>query len=169
MPSVSETCKTISVLLEHGCQVDAVEIWGSTPLHYAVKGQDLEDQVDALTNLGLTPLHNAAAAGKAVVNLLLNHGADANCITGSSESPLVCAVRGNDVATVQMLLDHGANIHIALEGGQTLLHCASGFRSDAPENGVQEDYRMLYIQLVPYDVECAPIAPCFLRPSGECS
>lgn len=72
--------------------------------------------------------------GVAVVNLLIDAGADVNahsCFDSHTETPLHWAASSNDVAVLDALLDAGADIDApgAVLGGGTALADACGFRT----------------------------------------
>jgi ankyrin repeat protein len=94
---------------------------GSTPLHQAVRQNDLK-AVDTLiknganvktaTRYGVTPMHIAAMNGNAaILRQLLGAGADVNTATPGGETALMTAARTGSVEAVTLLLDRGANVH----------------------------------------------------------
>lgn len=55
-----------------------------------------------------TPLHLAALAGcTEVVRLLLEHGADRDCVTINGEAALHLAAKASEVEVVRLLLEDG--------------------------------------------------------------
>jgi ankyrin repeat protein len=92
----------LSLLLEHGSDVD---------------GRGVVDQ---------TPLHRASQKGNPEAGLLLlDHGADLNARNGVGCTPLISAVYYERVEFVRMLLERGARINDhGNYAGQTPLHFA---------------------------------------------
>lgn len=75
---------------------------------------------------GWTPLHTASSVGREpFVKLLLQHGADPNCITKTGQTPLHLAAQKGNVLIIQMLLNYGAQWNIKDNNGDTALHVAS--------------------------------------------
>jgi uncharacterized protein len=94
---------------------------GSTPLHQAVRQNDLET-VDALikrgadvtttTRYGVTPIGLAALNGNAaILRRLLDAGADPNTATAGGETALMTAARTGNTEAVALLLDRRANVN----------------------------------------------------------
>jgi ankyrin repeat protein len=94
---------------------------GSTPLHQAVRANDLETvdalikrgtDVKAVTRYGVTPIHVAALNGNAVIlRRLLDAGADVNSATPGGETALMTAARTGKADAVTLLLERGANVN----------------------------------------------------------
>jgi ankyrin repeat protein len=94
---------------------------GSTPLHQAVRVNDLKTvdalikrgaDVKAVTRYGVTPMHVAALNGNAaILRRLLDAGADVNTATPGGETALMTAVRTGKADAVTVLLDRGANVN----------------------------------------------------------
>ena len=129
----------VSVLLDAGCPIDEVNIYGHSALHYAAEGgavdvidilveRDLD--VNRIDNEGITPLHVASACGKLeAVHELLRLGANASMTAGAAEclTPLhLAAVRGHK-EMVSVLLDAGCPIDVVDSGGLNALHYAALF------------------------------------------
>jgi ankyrin repeat protein len=81
-----------------------------TPMNYSGPGAD---------RIGSTPLLDAIATGfdhqreddrLAVVQALVDHGADVNATDSFGFTPLRKAINWNKIEIVQFLLDHGANV-----------------------------------------------------------
>ncbi|KAJ4856910.1 ankyrin repeats (3 copies) domain-containing protein [Trichoderma breve] len=95
--------------IEQGVDINARDIRGWTPLHYA-----------------------CCCAGKAstqVVQLLLEKGASVDVQGREGTAPIHCAARAGNLEMVEMLLEFGANIDIADGYGNTALHEAALNRS----------------------------------------
>ncbi|KKP03785.1 hypothetical protein THAR02_04115 [Trichoderma harzianum] len=95
--------------IEQGVDINARDIRGWTPLHYA-----------------------CCCAGKTstqVVQLLLEKGASVDVQGREGTAPIHCAARTGHLEMVEMLLEFGANIDIADGYGNTALHEAALNRS----------------------------------------
>ncbi|KAL7929360.1 ankyrin repeat-containing domain protein [Trichoderma chlorosporum] len=91
--------------VDQGVDINARDIRGWTPLHYA-----------------------CGCAGKAsieVVQLLLEKGASVDAQGREGTAPIHCAARAGNLEMVEMLLEFGANIDIADGYGNTALHEAA--------------------------------------------
>jgi hypothetical protein len=63
----------------------------------------------------MTALHYAAGqfyCGDDIIEILINHGSDVNCLSQRGHSPLYLAVSYNKFDAVEFLLSHEANPHI---------------------------------------------------------
>jgi hypothetical protein len=92
---------TLSLLTEHGADVEGRDIDGDTPLHRASANAKLE-------------------AGQ----FLLDHGADIDAQAGDDATALICAAIEGRVEFARMLLKRGALIDLRGIGGCTALHFA---------------------------------------------
>ena len=91
---------------------------GTTPLHYAVRNQDVEAvkallakhvPADAQNRYGVTPLVLAVEGGNLqIVNALIAAGADVNHALPEGETVLMTAARTGNVPVIQALLRHDA-------------------------------------------------------------
>ena len=78
--------------------------------------------------MGLTPLHWAVAAGqakgrKACVQILIDAGADIECVNNGGSTPLMYAAATGKLECMDVLINSGANVNArALTDGQTSLH-----------------------------------------------
>jgi ankyrin repeat protein len=94
---------------------------GSTPLHQAVRANDLKTvdalikrgaDVKAVTRYGVTPMQVAALNGNAIIlRRLLDAGADVNTATPGGETALMTAARTGKADAVMLLLDRGAHVN----------------------------------------------------------
>jgi ankyrin repeat protein len=101
--------------------VTAREADGTTPLHWAVRVDDLDTvrlligagaDAQAGNRYGVTPLALAAVNGNpSIVEALLKAGADANASLPEGETALMTAARTGRPEALAMLLDHGADVN----------------------------------------------------------
>lgn len=76
--------------------------------------------------VGHTALHEAAEHGHlAIINLLIDYGANINAKTRSGITPLHLATSANQLDAVKRLLIYGANVDARMSSGLTPLHWAA--------------------------------------------
>lgn len=108
---------TLKVITESSYSMNFL-IRGQTPLHFAIKGQNM-DMVRMLTELNAdleledhykeTALNCAVRTGcNDIIKFLLEQGADVNTHSSDNTSPLTFAVRQGDSEAVNILLKYGA-------------------------------------------------------------
>ncbi|UNI18714.1 hypothetical protein JDV02_004967 [Purpureocillium takamizusanense] len=88
--------------------------------------------VEARTPRGWHPLHHAGRYDKAEsAEMLLQHGADVNCMTKSGWTPLMLAAEQGHRGVIRVLLNHDADRTMANNEGKTALqiakHCNQKF------------------------------------------
>jgi ankyrin repeat protein len=111
----------IRKLLAVPAEVRAIEPDGTTPLHWAVRSDDLETSkallaaganASAANRYGVTPLSLAAVNGNAaIIEALLSSGASANSTISKGQTVLMTAARTGNPAAVRVLIDHGADVN----------------------------------------------------------
>jgi ankyrin repeat protein len=136
-------------LIVAGADVNQWDIFGEAPLLTAV---DLRNRVDG-GRASIDPTNTAR--GLAIVNLLLEHGADPNMqlffkpanVRGGSTTftrgatALIRAATNGDLEVVKILLSHGADATVYMADRQTPIHAAIAGR--APEPQVVELIKLL--------------------------
>jgi len=100
--------------------VNAREVDGTTALHWAVRGDDVEiakllvaagARPNTANRYGVTPISLAAGnANPTPVEMLLAAGADANASLPQGETVLMTAARSGSPDVVELLLTHGASV-----------------------------------------------------------
>ena len=125
----------VRTLLKQRPDVNAADVEGMTPLHWAAHWDDLATVKQLLAmgaspkvanRYGVTPLHEAATVANAeMVNALLRAGADPNAAYGDGETPVMVAARTGNASVVKLLLEGGADVDAAEKfRGQTALMLA---------------------------------------------
>ncbi len=125
-PAASALMRTLvllagtSLLLAGGSETNRPEADGTTPLHRAVREDDLPAvrsllragaDPKAANRYGVTPLSLAATNGDAaMIELLLKAGADPNAALPGGQTVLMTAARTGNPDAVKALLAHGAGI-----------------------------------------------------------
>ena len=111
----------VASLIKQRADASGTQGEGTTALHWAAQRDDLDiakmliaagANVKAETDNGaITPLFMACSNGSAaMIELLLNSGADANAPKANGTTPLMLASASGSVPAVKTLLDHGAKI-----------------------------------------------------------
>ncbi|PVU72509.1 hypothetical protein DDW10_04100 [Sulfolobales archaeon SCGC AB-777_J03] len=91
----------VRTALENGANPNAIDSYGSTPLHYVARIGRVE-----------------------IVKILLEHGANPNAKDNDGRTPLHYAASWIDAGVVKILLEHGADPWIADNGGHIPLDYA---------------------------------------------
>jgi uncharacterized protein len=118
--SMNGDVSLVYTLLKHGADPNARGSFGTPPLHWRVRVDDLETtkrllkagaDPNGLTERGVSPLSLAIANGNSeMVSVLLRAGADANQAQPSGETHLMMAAEVGVLAVVEQLLKHGAHV-----------------------------------------------------------
>ena len=135
--SLNGQAKMAAFLLEHGADPALLDLQRCTPLLLACQAGRVDvarclvrhggSAVNLLDANGCTPLIYAALdCNAAIVNLLLEAGAEPNQADRVRRTPLMIAAGVNDVETIKCLLRHPAtDIDAGCLGGQTALLLAA--------------------------------------------
>lgn len=130
--------ESLAALLRHGADTDWLSgRYGYSPLWCAINGHQIDVarvllkygarvSLRAASGRGLMPLHQAAVTGQsAMCELLLERGAQVNCLDDDKNMPLHHAAAIGSVPSVQVLLGGGADIEARQANGLTALHWAA--------------------------------------------
>jgi ankyrin repeat protein len=131
---VAKAVKVAELLLASGADVNAQDVKGFKPIHFAVTTRrtalvrvliDKGADVNAKSADGVNPLF-IAAAGDAVeiAGLLIAGGADVNARTASKYTPLGNAAAHGSSGVAKLLLDHGADLNVIDKEGAMPLNVA---------------------------------------------
>jgi ankyrin repeat protein len=111
----------VRALLKQPAQINAREPDGTTPLHWAVRFDDLDTvrlllragaNAEAANRYGVTPLALAAINGNAtIIETLLKAGADVNAALPEGQTVLMTAARTGSPEAVKVLVAHGADVN----------------------------------------------------------
>ena len=126
----------IRKLIKERANVNAAEVDGTTPLHWAARANDVATAelllgagatAKASNRYSVTPLSLACMNGNAaMIGLLLKAGAAANMALPGGETPLMTTARTGSLEGVKLLLKHGADVNAKETGrGQTALMWAT--------------------------------------------
>lgn len=122
--------EAVRTLLQRKVNVDAPQVDGTTALHWAVRGDDLEmadlligagAKVSVANREGAMPLLLAAINGNpAMIEKLIKAGADPNAaLTKDGDTALMMAARTGKTDAIKVLLDGGAKVNAKETWGDT--------------------------------------------------
>lgn len=100
------------ILILHGADINAQDINGATPLHWA-----------------------ATVGNKTILKLLIRHNANVNALDSSNRTPLFEAARLHQLETVNLLLSCNAEVNLTDKEGRTPLLC--GFQKSGGDEIVK--------------------------------
>jgi ankyrin len=142
--AMNEDIASIRALTAHGANLNAVNGYGRTALHFSVAEEDLTDITMYLlqhgaspsvrSHIGWTPLHSAAAHGLPdVIAALLDAGAEIEELEEElGRNPLHLACEFDKADNVAVLLERGAQVNVhRLDDQRTPLHISAGRVSSA--------------------------------------
>jgi len=149
--SKASLADTVRELLARGADVDAVDAFDGTALHWAAVAEPCEQcdetlemliaagaGIDEQTNQGATPLAMAASRGRSdAVKTLIAAGADVDIGDDDGDTPITLALKHapNDrVAVCELLLSAGASVTRANDAGESAV-------SLSEQAGVPDDLR----------------------------
>jgi ankyrin repeat protein len=130
----------VQFLLDGGAHVETENMFGATPLLFAVFGHHTSIAsllLDRGANIKArhknvnenVALHTAASLGDTrMIKLLLDRGADIEVKNNNGSTPLLLAVASAHTDRIQvtrLLLDRGANMDTRDDAGRTALHIAA--------------------------------------------
>jgi uncharacterized protein len=126
-------------LIDAGADVNQWDIYGESPLFTAI---DLRNRIDG-GRASIDPLNTAR--GLAIVNLLLERGANPNMqlffkpanLRGATNTrgstPLIRAANNGDLEVVKLLLERGADATVYMADRQTPIHAVLAGRASEPQ------------------------------------
>jgi len=124
--------KILSLLIEHGVDVECRDHGGNTALHLTSRNAELEAgqflldcgaDINARNLDNNTPLINAA--GRDFARMLLERGAEIDARVQLGRTALHWAIVAKNLQSVRLLLEHGADVSVRDELGKTPFQLAS--------------------------------------------
>ena len=129
--------ETLLIALAAGCDINARDSYGNTPLmletiyhHRECCRLLLQRGADARirTDTGRTTVHYAAEQGdKEMLIAFLDAGCPVDEMDDTKMTPLMCTVKTAQMDSWHLLVQRGADLHSRASGGRTLAHIAAQF------------------------------------------
>ncbi|KAK1940887.1 Ankyrin-3 [Phytophthora citrophthora] len=133
--ALTSNAEVVSILLDRGSSVTAVENDGSTALHFAALKSNAEivsilldggSSVTVVDKYGWTALHFAALKSNAeIVSILLDRGSSVTAVAKDGRTALHNAARNSNAEIVSILLEGGSSVTAVENDGRTALHNAA--------------------------------------------
>lgn len=141
--------EAVRALLKQRVDVNRPEADGMTPLHWAVRADDVQTaqlllragaNAKAASRYGITPISLAATNGNAtLIEALIKAGADSNATLPEGETVLMTASRTGNATAIKMLVARGANVNAKEQWqGQTALMWAASQNNAAAVKALVE-------------------------------
>ena len=131
----------LEILVASGGDINEMNNYDATPLHFAVLGEKLETvewlikqkaDVSTRDQNGMTPLAVAVRQGfHPIAMVLIQGGADVNTRDNHGGTPLIGAAYHGNLSLVRLLINRGAEINATNDKGLTALHMAAMGQADA--------------------------------------
>ena len=128
---LTDSLQTMESLIKNGADIEAENVDGLRPIHYAVRTGIVElvelliqsgANLDAADIYGNTPLHEAACRGLDVVGLLVQHEAKLNVQNIDGKTPLHIAIERQQSNVIIFLLTKDADVGLTDVWLNTPLH-----------------------------------------------
>ncbi|KAF2870086.1 ankyrin repeat-containing domain protein [Massariosphaeria phaeospora] len=121
--------ETVTLLLDHGVDIDRSDQFGATCLQYAAVKPDFE-----------------------LCKILLDYGANIEAENRHGVTAIFDAVRHNRTSAIRTLNDRGANLNKSDKLGQTLVHYAALY-STVETMQIMQEWRIQGLRMDPEDVD----------------
>lgn len=161
---------TVQILLAHGADVQGTA--AAAPLRNAIVAfsarmarllLDAGASPDTKSWLGEPIIISAAwnPGARAVLEVLLDHGADVNATSNDGHSALMLAAQAGLLETVQILVDRGANLTLVdIHGHSVFAYAAMGYQPHVVEylvgcDGFDIHAEGLVYQMISYECDAA--------------
>lgn len=123
----------LAALLKSGASVDCQDFHDGTPLHNAAFGGHVEC---IEVRLNQSRMHHCCLVADGFIvwlgQILLEHGANPNCVDDQGVSPLHLAISSGHFQCAKQLLEKGADINLRVLAHQVLLQVFPSPRLTSP-------------------------------------